>query len=62
MTHFYIPRAMTRDEDKYPDAESFNPAHFLDGEGKLNTDDLALIFGFGRRSVSPHAIVKSFIE
>ncbi|KAF9483393.1 cytochrome P450 [Pholiota conissans] len=55
---FHIPKgaqivaniwAMTRDEGRYADPESFKPERFLDGEGALNNDDLSLIFGFGRR-------------
>jgi len=55
---YYIPKgstifantwAMTRDENKYPDPESFNPNRFLDGNGQLNDDDTVLTFGYGRR-------------
>lgn len=40
---------MTRDAEKYRDPESFSPERFLDAEGKLNADDCAYVFGFGRR-------------
>ncbi|KAJ7196595.1 cytochrome P450, partial [Mycena haematopus] len=41
--------AMTRDESIYPEAERFNPDRFFTADGKLNDDDTALAFGFGRR-------------
>jgi len=40
--------AMTRDESVYTDPERFNPDRFFT-EGKLNNDDIGVIFGFGRR-------------
>ncbi|KAF8903096.1 cytochrome P450 [Gymnopilus junonius] len=55
---FYIPKgsnvvanvwSMTRNEEKYPEPEAFNPDRFLDAEGNLNDDDTVLTFGFGRR-------------
>jgi len=45
-------RAMTRNEDKYPKPDTFMPERFIDEHGNLNDDDMMLVFGFGRRSVS----------
>ncbi|KIJ60832.1 hypothetical protein HYDPIDRAFT_97943 [Hydnomerulius pinastri MD-312] len=41
--------AIAHDESKYPDPHKFNPSRFLTPEGKLNDDDMYIIFGFGRR-------------
>ncbi|KIJ60841.1 hypothetical protein HYDPIDRAFT_97981 [Hydnomerulius pinastri MD-312] len=41
--------AIAHDESKYPDPHTFNPSRFLTPEGKLNDDDMYIIFGFGRR-------------
>ncbi|TFK73293.1 cytochrome P450 [Pluteus cervinus] len=41
--------AMTRNEEIYPDPESFKPERFLNPDGTLNSDDRYLTFGFGRR-------------
>jgi cytochrome P450 len=46
-----LNRAMTRDPAKYKNPEEFNPDRFLDENGKLNNDDVAYVFGFGRRFV-----------
>ncbi|KAK7049872.1 hypothetical protein VNI00_005302 [Paramarasmius palmivorus] len=55
---FFIPEgtavigntwAMTRDEDVYPEPESFVPERFMTKNGTCNDDDLSFIFGFGRR-------------
>lgn len=42
---------MTRDEEVYPDAESFRPERFLKSDGTLNDDTMEYAFGFGRRHV-----------
>jgi hypothetical protein len=50
---YCIDRAMTRDEEVYPDAGSFKPERFIKN-GALNKeirDPRNIIFGFGRRSV-----------
>lgn len=47
-------RAMSRDNNRYPDPETFKPERFLDPSGKLNLsagDPEDYIFGFGRRCV-----------
>jgi cytochrome P450 len=44
---------MTRDEEVYPDAESFKPERFIKN-GTLNEeirDPRDIVFGFGRRYV-----------
>ncbi|KAG6906360.1 hypothetical protein DXG01_014314 [Tephrocybe rancida] len=41
--------AMTHDEMRYPQPDSFLPERFFDEDGKLNDDDTVLSFGFGRR-------------
>jgi len=41
--------AMTRDEIAYPEPENFRPERFIDENGRLNGDDSALAFGFGKR-------------
>jgi len=43
--------AMTRNEDKYPNPDTFMPERFIDEHGNLNGDDMMLAssFGFGRR-------------
>ena len=46
-------RAMTRDEQMYPDAHKFNPERFLDQNGP-ETDPKDFIFGFGRRQAASH--------
>jgi cytochrome P450 len=43
---------MTRNEDKYPKPDTFMPERFIDEHGNLNDDNMMLVFGFGRRSVS----------
>jgi cytochrome P450 len=51
---------MTRDEEVYPDAESFKPERFMKN-GALDEkirDPRDFVFGFGRRCVlRPHSIV-----
>uniref|UniRef100_A0A8H8CFI8 Uncharacterized protein n=1 Tax=Psilocybe cubensis TaxID=181762 RepID=A0A8H8CFI8_PSICU len=42
-------RAMTHDEEDYPEPYTFKPERFFDENGKLNDDDRVLAFGFGRR-------------
>jgi cytochrome P450 len=46
-----VTRAILRDETKYPDPDTFNPARFLTPDGKLNRDvpDPVQVFGYGRR-------------
>ena len=44
-----LVRAMTRDETRCPDAETFIPERFLDAEGMLTDDKVDFVFGFGRR-------------
>lgn len=45
----YLHRAITRDSNKYPDPDTFNPNRFFDDNGELNDDDVGYVFGFGRR-------------
>ena len=42
-------RAMTRDEDVYPEPSLFKPERFLDQNGCINDDKHILAYGFGRR-------------
>ncbi|KIJ13982.1 hypothetical protein PAXINDRAFT_135428, partial [Paxillus involutus ATCC 200175] len=41
--------AMTRNANKYPNASDFIPERFIDAAGRLNTDTVDFIWGFGRR-------------
>ncbi|KAF8876786.1 cytochrome P450 [Gymnopilus junonius] len=41
--------AMAHDEKVYREPGKFNPERFLDADGKLNSDDRVLAYGFGRR-------------
>ncbi|KAF7346446.1 Cytochrome P450 [Mycena sanguinolenta] len=41
--------AMVHDETMYPDPDTFKPERFLNADGTLNSDDLIIGFGFGRR-------------
>ena len=50
-----VYRAMLHDPHDYPDPERFNPDRFIK-EGALNPDvpdPTKIIFGFGRRYVTP---------
>ncbi|KAF9490938.1 cytochrome P450 [Pleurotus eryngii] len=48
-----LPMALLRDEEYYPDPDTFNPERFLkDDEIKPKTLDLIPNFGFGRRICS----------
>jgi|SRR5712671_5474164 len=49
---------MTRDEEMYPEPETFNPERFMNQEGTEAdpADPRDLIFGFGRRQVSVHLL------
>ncbi|KIL66911.1 hypothetical protein M378DRAFT_355031 [Amanita muscaria Koide BX008] len=55
---YYIPKgtivlsniwAISRNGDKYPGPDSFNPERFLNPDGTLNDDTVNYAFGFGRR-------------
>ncbi|KAM6490495.1 Cytochrome P450, partial [Amanita muscaria] len=55
---FHIPKgslvmpnvwAVTRNEEKYPEPESFHPERFLKSDRTLNEDTVLYAFGFGRR-------------
>jgi hypothetical protein len=53
---------MTRDEEVYPDPESFKPERFIKS-GTLNKDirdPRDIVFGFGRRCVLIRSIASSF--
>jgi hypothetical protein len=53
---------MTRDEEVYPDAESFKPERFINN-GDLNRairDPRDIVFGFGRRYVFLMFIISLF--
>jgi hypothetical protein len=53
---------MTRDEEVYPDAESFKPERFIkDGDlNKAIRDPRDIVFGFGRRYVLPKLTMSLF--
>ena len=41
---------MSRDEDRFPNADTFLPERYLDEDGMLNDSNPAdFVFGFGRR-------------
>ncbi|KIJ07203.1 hypothetical protein PAXINDRAFT_103056 [Paxillus involutus ATCC 200175] len=40
---------MTRNENKYPNASDFIPERFIDPAGRLTTDTVDFVWGFGRR-------------
>ena len=42
---------MLRDEEMYPDPDSFKPERFFNDDGTLNGDTVPYAFGFGRRYV-----------
>uniref|UniRef100_A0A8H7XQ86 Cytochrome P450 n=1 Tax=Psilocybe cubensis TaxID=181762 RepID=A0A8H7XQ86_PSICU len=42
-------RAMTHDEEDYPEPYTFKPERFFDENGKLIGDDRVIAYGFGRR-------------
>jgi len=44
-------RSMMRDEEMYPDPDSFKPERFFNDDGTLNGDTVPYAFGFGRRYV-----------
>ncbi|KAM6490004.1 Cytochrome P450 [Amanita muscaria] len=55
---YYIPKgtivlpniwAISRNEDKYSNPDSFNPERFLNSDGTINDDTVSYAFGFGRR-------------
>lgn len=55
---YYIPKgtllmpniwAVTRNEEKYLEPDSFNPERFFHADGTLNDDTVSYVFGFGRR-------------
>lgn len=49
----HINRAMTHNEDKYPEPMRFMPQRFLTADGSSLTDDIGeQQFGFGRRCVA----------
>jgi hypothetical protein len=53
LAHKCVDRSMTRDEEVFPDAESFEPERFIK-EGVLNKevrDPRDILFGFGRRCI-----------
>jgi cytochrome P450 len=55
-------RSMTRDEEVYPDPESFKPERFIQN-GTLNKnirDPRDIVFGFGRRCVLFRFTASSF--
>ncbi|KIL67639.1 hypothetical protein M378DRAFT_73397, partial [Amanita muscaria Koide BX008] len=41
--------AVTRNEEKYPEPESFCPERFFKSDGTLDDDTVIYAFGFGRR-------------
>jgi cytochrome P450 len=40
---------MCRNEEKYPNADVFNPERFLNLDGTLTGDTVSFVWGFGRR-------------
>lgn len=55
-------RAMTHDDEIYPDPDVFKPERFFNKDGTLNDDDHVLAYGFGRRysSLNVVLIVQTF--
>jgi len=48
-----MSRAITQDEESYPDAKTFKPERFFNADGTLNDDTMYYVFGFGRRYATP---------
>lgn len=46
-----ILRAILHDPEVYPHPEEFRPERFINSDGTLSEDDVAAVFGFGRRCV-----------
>ncbi len=44
-------RAITHDEEAYPNPDVFQPERFFNADGTLNDDTVVYAFGFGRRYV-----------
>jgi cytochrome P450 len=47
--NFILIRAMCQNEEKYPNADAFNPDRFLNPDGTLTDDTVSVAWGFGRR-------------
>lgn len=44
-------RAITHDEETYPNPDEFQPERFFNANGTLNDDTIGYAYGFGRRYV-----------
>lgn len=55
-------RAMSRDEDVFPDPHSFKPERFFDEHGDLNSNNRILAYGFGRRICVGKSIASSLVS
>lgn len=53
MNLFLLYRAMSRDEQRYPEPDLFKPERYLTADGKLDPDCTCdpetFVLGFGRR-------------
>ena len=50
--------AMTHDPNVYPDPFTFKPERFLNEDGKSNDDNRVLAYGFGRRLLFLHSLLR----
>ncbi|EIW84451.1 cytochrome P450 [Coniophora puteana RWD-64-598 SS2] len=53
--------AMSRNEEKYPFPETFNPERFLDANGNLAEEMPNFVFGFGRRICPGRHLAKNSV-